>query len=265
MDGTLYLGDKVIDGASEFIDTLRGRGMKFVFFTNNSSKSPGKYAEKLRRLGFGDVTRSDIMTSGDVMIDYLRRISDRARPRVYLAGTPALEQQFGEAGIELLEPGCMDADFAVLGFDTTFDFAKADCLCALVSKRVPFLATNIDRVCPLEDGRFLPDCGSMAAMIAHATGIQPVFVGKPSALTVDYILRETRTSPKKTAIVGDRLYTDIQTAQNGGIIGIAVLSGETTREEIEESGLVPHYVLPSVADITKRLKGRTRAALPQTV
>lgn len=253
MDGTLYLGEQVIGGAVEFIDTLRRRGTTFTFFTNNSSKSPRVYIEKLRRLGFGQITREDVMTSGDVLLDYIARTTGGKRARVYLAGTPALAEQFREAGMELLEDGCEHADFAVLGFDTTFSFAKANTLCALVAKGVPFLATNVDRICPLEEDRFLPDCGSMAAMITHATGVEPLFAGKPSALTVDYILRRTAAKPEKTAIVGDRLYTDIQTAHNGGIIGIAVLSGETTPEDIAASDLAPHYVLRSVDDITRHL------------
>lgn len=260
MDGTINLGETVIDGALEFVRMLRTRGISFCFFTNNSSKSPKAYIEKLHRLGFVDVTRSDVMTSGDVMIDYLKRqYGDGAR--VYLAGTPELEEQFREAGFDLADEECCDAACAVLGFDTTFCFEKADCLCRLVKSGVPFYATNIDRVCPLEEGRFLPDCGSMAAMITHATGVEPVFVGKPSRLTVDYILRRTGAAPERTAMVGDRLYTDIKTAVNGGTVGIAVLSGEITEEDIAASDIEPHYVLDSVRDITEEIeRGREAAA-----
>ena len=251
MDGTLNLGDTPIDGALEFLLTLRERSVPFWFFTNNSSRSPKAYVEKLHRLGFGFVERSDIMTSGDVLIDLLQ-----SRPeirRVYVAGTSAFREQMREAGFELLEEDCTDADCAVLGFDTTFTFGKADCLCRLAAAGVPFYATNVDRVCPLDNGRFLPDCGSMAAMIEHASGVRPIFVGKPSAFTAQYILRRTGTAPERTAIVGDRLYTDIQTAVNGGMIGIAVLSGETTEEEISTSSIRPHLVLPSVRDIQRAI------------
>jgi HAD superfamily hydrolase (TIGR01450 family) len=173
---------------------------------------------------------------------------------VYLAGTPELEAQFRREGI-LLEPaGCATADFAVLGFDTTFDFEKADTLCRLAAQGVPFVATNIDRVCPLEDGRFWPDCGSMAAMITHATGVEPVFAGKPSAETVNYILDKTGMDRSRVAMVGDRLYTDIKTAVNGGITGIAVLSGEIGYEDIERGDVAPDYILDSVYDIYTALK-----------
>lgn len=251
MDGTVNLGDTPIPGARELIQTLRAKEIPFYFFTNNSSRSPLAYVERLHGLGFTDVRRGEIMTSGDVMIDWIKERSEKAA--VYLAGTPALRRQFTDAGIGLVSEDSPGADFAVLGFDTTFDYKKADALCRLVSGGVPFLATNIDRVCPLEDGVFLPDCGSMAAMITHATGVEPRFVGKPFAETANYILARAGTDPRRTAIVGDRLYTDIRTAENGGLVGIAVLSGEIGWDDIEQSSVRPDYVLESVADITSAL------------
>lgn len=256
MDGTINLGDTPIPGAHELIRLLSGQGIPYYFFTNNSSRSPLAYVDRLHRLGFAQVGREQIMTSGDVMIEYLKRHAKE--PRIYLAGTPALEEQFTQAGIRLLGPGCTDADFAVLGFDTTFDYGKADTLCRLVAAGVPFLATNMDRVCPLEDGAFLPDCGSMAALIEHATGTAPLFVGKPARETAQYILARARTDPSRTAIVGDRLYTDIQTAVNGGLVGVAVLSGEIGWEDIEAGSVRPDYVLNSVADIAAAIRGSQR-------
>lgn len=247
MDGTINLGDSVIPGAHEFVALLARRQIPCFYFTNNSSRSPLAYVERLRNLGFADVTREQVMTSGDVMIHVLTQFSPH--PRVFLSGTPALEHQFADAGIVLLDADCKSADYAVLGFDTTFDYRKADTLCRLISAGVPFYATNIDRVCPLEGGAFMPDCGSMAAMISHATGIRPVFVGKPFPETARYILSRTHTPADRTAIVGDRLYTDILTAVNGGLIGIAVLSGEIGWQDIERSEFQPDYILESVADI----------------
>lgn len=253
MDGTINLGDTVIPGAHAFVGFLKENGISFYFFTNNSSRSPQVYVERLHMLGFTDVTREQVMTSGDVMIHVLKE--HKPHPQIFLSGTPALCEQFENAGIRLLEPDCPTADFAVLGFDTTFSFQKADTLCRLAAAGVPFYATNIDRVCPLAGGAFLPDCGSMAAMIEHATGIAPVFVGKPSVLTAAYILAHTHTPAEKTAVVGDRLYTDILTGIDGGLISIAVLSGEISREDIEKSEVQPDYIFDSVADIHTALRG----------
>ena len=135
---------------------MQQSGVPFYFFTNNSSKAPEDYVKKLERLGFTGMTRENIMTSGDVMIHYLKTHGGR---RIYLAGTPELEAQFVKAGFTLLPSDTETADFAVLGFDKTFNFEKADAISRLITGGVPFLATNIDRVCPLEDGKFCPDCG----------------------------------------------------------------------------------------------------------
>jgi HAD superfamily hydrolase (TIGR01450 family) len=251
MDGTINLGNQLIDGSKELIELLRKRNTAFYFFTNNSSKAPLDYVDKLTRLGFDGITREHIMTSGDVMIHYLKTLMKN--PEIYLAGTPELEKQFRDAGIKLLPHGTEKAEYVVLGFDTSFDFEKADNLCRLIAGGAKFLATNIDRVCPLEGKRFLPDCGSMCCMITHATGVEPEFVGKPFGHTVDYILDKTGSERRKTAIVGDRLYTDIKTAVVGGICGIAVLSGEVTYEEIMEGDVKPDYILDSVADIVRAL------------
>ena len=252
MDGTINLGNELIDGSKELIDLLRKQNKAFYFFTNNSSKAPLDYVAKLHRLGFDGITREHIMTSGDVMIHYLKTLMEK--PKIYLAGTHELEKQFKDADITLLPGGVPKAEYVVLGFDTTFTFEKADHLCRLIAGGAKFLATNIDRVCPLEGDRFWPDCGSMCSMITHATGVEPEFVGKPFKHTVDYILDKTGTPRKKTAIVGDRLYTDIQTAVVGGICGIAVLSGEVTYDDIQSSDVKPDYILDSVADILRALK-----------
>lgn len=254
MDGTLNLGERPLPGATQLIRHLQETERKFFFFTNNSSKSPEEYVKKLSRMGFPSVKREDIISSGDVMIHFLKQ--KFADPAIYLSGTPALEEQFREAGITLLPSDTPKADAVVLGFDTTFNFEKADTICRLITAGAPFYATNIDRVCPLDGGAFLPDCGSMCEMIRHATGIPPKFVGKPFKETVDYILAKAGTHPSKTAMVGDRLYTDIKTAVNGGIVGIAVLSGEISQHDIDISQDVhPDYVLDSVADILAALGG----------
>ncbi len=252
MDGTINLGETLIPGALELIDALQRRGTKFFFFTNNSSKSPAEYIKKLDRLGFSGLGLSHIMTSGDVMIHYLK--THFPMPHVFLAGTPALEQQFRQAGISLAGLDAQEADAVVIGFDTTFHFEKANTACRLIAAGTPFLATNMDRICPLEGGAFLPDCGSMCAMIEHATGIPPKFTGKPFAETVSYILDAAGTAPEKTVMVGDRLYTDIATAVHGGITSIAVLSGEMSQRDIDASTIAPDYIFESVAGIFQELE-----------
>lgn len=252
MDGTINLGETPIDGAKDLISFLQARRIPFFFFTNNSSASPEAYAEKLQRLGFSGIGRERIVTSGDVMAHFLKQ--KFSHPHIYLAGTPSLAKQLREQGIALLPPDTPSADAVVIGFDTTFSFEKATAACRLIAAGVPFFATNIDRVCPLEAGAFLPDCGSICAMLEHATGVAPKFVGKPFAETVDYILAKAGTPPERTAMVGDRLYTDIATAKNGGIVGIAVLSGEISQADIDASPIQPDYTLFSVKELYEAIR-----------
>ncbi len=251
MDGTIYMSERVIDGAFDLLELLKKRGTPFLFFTNNSSKSPDDYVQKLRRLGFLGIEREQILSSGDVLAHYV--LNTYEKPKIYLAGTPALHEQMQTYGIECGNVGDMDVSAAVMGFDTTLDYEKINHFCTLVAGGVDFLATNIDNICPLDGGGFLPDCGSMCKMVTHSTGVEPKFVGKPFKETVDCILRVSGLPAHDIAMVGDRLYTDIATAVNGEMTGIAVLSGEITARDIEVSDIKPHITVNSVADIYAEL------------
>jgi len=255
MDGTIYLGSRVIPGALELLSLLRQRDIPYYFFTNNSSKSPEDYIEKLKKLGFGEYTRTDIITSADVTIDYInKRFGNSAS--AYVVGTPSLLAQMSAAGIRCTETEVPDC--VVVGFDSTLTYAKADRATTLLRQGVPFLATNIDAVCPLEDGAVMPDCASICAMLTHATGKQPKFLGKPFAETAAYIMRYTGFPAAHTAVVGDRLYTDMRLAMDNGMCAIGVLSGEMTREDIAQGGQSPDHLYGSVMDLYEELmKGST--------
>ncbi len=252
MDGTVYLGNRVIDGAIELIEHLQKNRIKFFFFTNNSSKSPDEYVDKLTKMGFAGILVEHVVTSGSVLADYV--LNNYKVPKIYLAGTPALHEQLEERGIVLAEIGDSDVSAAVMGFDTTLDYEKLDNICRLVAKGKDFLATNVDKVCPLPGGDFMPDCGSMCKLITHSTGVEPKFLGKPFAQTVECILNLSGKPREKIAMVGDRLYTDIATAKNGRIMGIAVLSGEITMSDIEDSDIDPDLIVDSVADILEEIR-----------
>lgn len=254
IDGTLSLGETPIRGANDLISHLSDNGITHYFFTNNSSKNPNEYVKKLNRLGIKNNGTSSIMTSGDVTASYILKKADK--PTVYVCGTKALKKQLEEAGVKITEKPDEKIDFAVLGFDTELDYDKITILTDYIDSDVPYIATNIDDVCPIESGKFLVDCGSIAKMIANATGKMPKFLGKPSRETVEYILKRTGISKEKTAIVGDRLYTDMMTAKNGSLISIGVLSGEMTKEDIDKSDFKPDLLFDSVYEIlTELIKG----------
>lgn len=246
MDGTFYLGERLIEGSLEFLKKLESTGREFLFFTNNSSKDVAFYKKKLANMGC-DIEEKQIVTSGDVTIKYLTENYPDAT--VYLVGTGILEESFKKAGIRLVED---NADIVVLGFDMTITYEKIKKACSFIRDGSLFLATHQDINCPTEDG-FIPDCGAMCAMVEASTGIKPRYLGKPLKETVDMIKLITGRSDEEIAFVGDRLYTDIAAAVNNGITGILVLTGETGLSDIEKSDIKPDFVFDSLQALGEAL------------
>ena len=184
MDGTVYLGNNLIEGSLDFIHKVKETGRSFIFFTNNASRVPSFYKEKLAKMGL-EVEESDVVTAGDVTAEFLKTYYPGKR--VYLNGTPLLENSFKEKGINLVDD---EPDVAVQSFDTTLTYEKLDKICRFVRNGVPFVATHMDTNCPTEDG-FMPDCGAMCDLITSSTGVKPRFLGKPFKETVDMVLEIT--------------------------------------------------------------------------
>ena len=251
MDGTIYLGNRVIDGARELLRLFDEKGISYYFFTNNSSKSAEDYLVKLEELGFGIYCRDKLITSGDVTAHYVLETFG-SKARVFVSGTDSLVRQLTLAGIDCSDT--LPPDCVIIGFDTSFNYKKARRAVDLLRENVPFLATNIDAVCPLEDGMVLPDCASICAMLTHATGKYPKYLGKPFQETSDYIQRVTKIPACATAVIGDRLYTDMRLALDNGMCAIGVLSGEMTREDIDSSDDKPHFLFNSVRDLYAQLR-----------
>lgn len=250
MDGTFYLGDHVIDGALEFVRYVEEKGRKILFFTNNSSRSPRVYMERLASMGC-PVRRDQIMTSGDVTITYLKETYEGRT--IYLVGTPDLEESFEQEGILLWREGDPRPDIVVVGFDTTLTYEKLNRACGFIREGSVFLATHLDINCPTENG-FMPDCGAFCAAIALSTGADPKYLGKPFKETVDMVLVRTGEKRERVAFVGDRLYTDVATGVNHGAKGILVLSGETKIEDLESSQVKPDGVYESLGEMKELLE-----------
>lgn len=239
MDGTFYLGDKLIKGSLEFLEKLNKTGREFLFFTNNSSRTSAFYKKKLAGMGCY-VDEDRIVTSGDVTIKYL--VKNYPKAGVYLVGTELLRDSFIKGGIRLVDD---NPDVVVLSFDTTLTYEKISRICTYIRNGSYFIATHMDLNCPTEDG-FIPDCGAMCAMVEASTGVKPKYLGKPFIETVDMIKLITGCNNDELAFVGDRLYTDIATAVNNGITGVLVLSGETSLKDVEESTVKPDYIFDSL-------------------
>ena len=240
MDGTFYLGDRLLEGSFRFIELLRAQGKQFLFLTNNSSKHRRQYAEKITRLGL-DLPEDLVLTSGEASALYLQTRHPGAR--IYLAGMPSLEEEFHLHGFRLVQD---EPEFVVLGFDTTLTYQKLWKLCDFVRAGLPFYATHADFNCPTENG-FMPDIGATIAFIKASTGREPdLVIGKPNRIIVDTAAIKMGVSIEKMAMIGDRLYTDIALGQTSGITTVLVLCGETNRQDLEGSPFQPDFVFDNL-------------------
>ncbi len=244
MDGTFYLGDRLLEGALQFIDTLQKQGKQYLFLTNNSSKHRRQYAEKITRLGLA-IPEDDVFTSGEATALYLKERSPGAP--LYLLGTPALEDEFLSHGFQLVQDG---AEMVVLGFDTTLTYQKLWKMCDYVRQGLPYIATHPDFNCPTETG-YMPDVGAMIAFVRASTGREPdLVVGKPNRMIVDAAAAKMGLPVDALGMIGDRLYTDIALGQTSGITTVLVLSGETRLEEVAASPFQPDSIFQNLGEVS---------------
>lgn len=248
MDGTFYLGERLLEGALEFIHTLEEAGREYIFLTNNTSKHRRMYAEKITRLGLA-TPEDKIFTAGEATALYLQR--ERPGARLYVVGTPSLEEEFRLHGFELVQD---DPEVVVLGFDTTLTYQKLWKLCNYARAGVSYIATHPDLNCPTESG-FMPDIGAMIAFVKTATLREPdLVVGKPNRLIIEELSRKVHTPMEQFAMIGDRLYTDIALGGSAGITTILVLSGETHLPDLEGSPFQPDYIFKHLGDVSEMLQ-----------
>ncbi len=246
MDGTIYLGNRLFEETIPFLGTVKKTDRDFFFFTNNSSKNRAAYIEKLRLMGI-DICDRQMMLSNDVIIKWL--LNNRNGEKAFVVGTEFLVKDFINAGIELDDEA---PDYVVLGFDTSLTYEKLSRACTFIRNGAPVFGVNADRNCPVEDG-FIPDCGSIAALVKASTGMQCEFFGKPSRHTLDYITEHIGLPQNEIAIVGDRLYTDIAVADKSEVLSILVMSGETDEKMLTESEIVPDIVVRDIGELGEYL------------
>ena len=252
MDGTLYLGDNLFDFTRELLSTIKACGYKYMFMTNNSSKSVADYIKKLEKLGIS-ADYEDFITSSQATSYYLNK--HYKNKTLYVCGTESLKEDLRRGGFEVSED-IDKIDVIVMGFDTELTFKKLHDVSYLLLTRenIPYIATNPDYVCPTEFGS-VPDCGSVCDMLYNVSKRRPIFIGKPSSLMPELAMEKTGYTREETAVIGDRIYTDIKSGLNAGATTILVMSGETTYEILDSSSDKPDYVLESAKEILEELKG----------
>ncbi len=249
MDGTIYLGSQVFDFTLELLSKIKKSGKRYMFMTNNSSKGVEDYIKKLENMGIS-AEYDDFITSSQATAYYLKKHHKDAK--FYVCGTESFKRELISNGLFVTE----DADectSVIMGFDTELTFKKLDDVCRILSTReVPYIASHPDWVCPTEYGS-VPDCGCVCEMVYTATGKRPLVIGKPEPLMPLLAMEKTNTPKENTAVIGDRIYTDIKSGINAGAVSVLVLSGETTASDLAKSDDKPNIVLDSAAEIINYL------------
>ena len=244
LDGTLYLGSELIDGALDFLVRLEERGIQRFFLSNNSSRSVTQYVEKLHGMGVP-------ASPGDVLLsthDLLAWLSTNGITETYLVGTSGMQGMLEDAGIST-DSG--EPEYVVLGYDTEITYEKLSTASVHLHRGVPMVASHPDTVCPSPEGG-LPDTGAYMELFEATTGVRPEHVcGKPNAGMILHKVDEIGLRPEQCAMIGDRLYTDMEMAQRAGVHGILVLSGEATIEDLQTAPQTPSLVVGSVDELAR--------------
>jgi 4-nitrophenyl phosphatase len=249
MDGTIYLDNVLFKYSLDFLNYVKSIGGKYIFLTNNSSKSVNDYINKLKKLSI-DVDSSNFMTSSQATSLHLRQ--NYKNKKIYVLGTDSLKKELREDGLNIIDVYSEDVDCLLVGFDTELKYSKLDDACRILIKDVDYLATNPDLVCPTSFG-FIPDCGSICNMLETATRKTPEYIGKPNPTMVELAIGANRFTKEETIVIGDRLYTDIACGINAGVSTGVVLTGETRFEHLADTKFRPDYVFENIGQLYKML------------
>ncbi|HET6616250.1 MAG TPA: HAD-IIA family hydrolase [Gemmatimonadota bacterium] len=241
LDGVLFRGDEAVPVARETLHALRALGIRIVFLTNNSSRTPEQVAGKLG--GFGiQADAAEVVTSAQATAELL---AARGGGSVFAIGGDGVVQALIGEGLRLVNGDEPEADVVVVGIDEGFTYAKLRTACVLIRGGAGFVATNADVTYPAPGGIVWPGAGSLVAAVAAATGREPEVVGKPFAPLFEAALR--RAGGVRPLVVGDRLDTDIEGANRLGWDSLLVLSGVATAADVDGSEVRPTHVAPDVS------------------
>ena len=244
LDGTIYLGANLIEGAGSFLSRLEENGIRRFFLSNNSSKSVGQYLEKLHGLGIS-ASADEILLSTHDLISWLR---ENSIDQTYLVGTEGMREMLESVDVNTESE---NPQYVVLGYDTEITYEKLSTASIHLHRGVPMVSSHPDVVCPSPDGG-LPDTGAYMDLFEATTGVRPEHVcGKPNAGMILHKVEELGLRPDQCAMVGDRLYTDMEMAERAGVQGVLVLSGEATIEDLESAPQSPSIVVGSVDELVR--------------
>ncbi|HEU5189173.1 MAG TPA: HAD-IIA family hydrolase [Methylomirabilota bacterium] len=245
LDGTVYLGERLVPGAAELIAGLRAAGRRVAFLSNKPLETRADYARKLTRLGI-PADADDVINSSLVLARHLRGL-DPGAP-VFVIGEAPMLAEMRAHGFEVRDDARVR--WVVIAFDRTFTYAKLDTALQAVKGGARLIATNPDRTCPVEGGE-IPDCAGMIAAVEAVTDRRvEVIVGKPSPIILDVALAALGVPAAESVIIGDRIETDIAMGRRSGLATVLVLSGVTRPDDPRIATLAPDHVVRSVADLS---------------
>jgi arabinose operon protein AraL len=246
LDGTIYLGERLIPGADATIAALRAAGRRVAFLSNKPLQTRAEYATKLTRLGV-PAAPDDVINSSLVLARYLRD-RDPGAP-VFVIGEPPMREEMAAHGFEVRPDERVR--WVVIAFDRTFDYAKLNIALQAVKQGARLIATNPDRTCPVEGGE-IPDCAGMIAAVEAVTDRKvEAIVGKPSPIILEVALAALGVPARDAAIVGDRIETDIVMGRRLGLGTVLVLSGITRADDPRIAAIAPDHVVRSVRDLVE--------------
>lgn len=251
LDGTVYRGGELLDGTQSGIERLREAGLDVLFFSNNPLKDGDAYVKRLSEMGL-DVYEGEACSAGVVTTEYLSE--HHAGDRIFCIGEEGLRNQFLEAGLTLTDDPAT-ADVLVASWTPAFDYQDMRDALAAVDEETVFLGTDPDRTFPMENDRVVPGSGSIIGSVASVVGREPdAILGKPSEQALAAATDRLGVDPANSLIVGDRLDTDLRMGDRAGMTTVLVLSGVSSRADIETSDVDPDYVIEGLGEIESVLE-----------
>jgi 4-nitrophenyl phosphatase len=248
LDGVLYRGQTGLPGGPELIEFLDEHGIRYLLVTNNSTSTPSQFVDRLGSLGI-HVCEQSVMTSGIATAAYLATLAPPGT-RINVIGEEALGQELRKRGFL---PAGRDAQYVVCGWDRAVDFQKLTTACLAIRDGATFIGTNPDKTYPLEKD-IIPGAGSILAALTAATDVEPIVVGKPGPIIIQQSLQVLQACPHTTAILGDRLDTDILGGHRAGVATIMVLTGISTAEEAAAYDPAPDLVYEDLPELIRAWK-----------
>jgi 4-nitrophenyl phosphatase len=249
MDGVIWKADAPMDDLPSIFERIRARGLKFVFATNNSTKSSEQYAALLKEFNV-EAEPWQVITSSQAVAHIVAQKFPRGT-RVFMIGEEGLRLPLEREGFEIVSvENAPQAKVVIMGFDRGINFAKASEAALLVRKGIPFYATNMDKTFPTPRGQ-IPGAGAWISVITTAAGMQPIIAGKPFPFLMELSLEKLGTKKEETLVVGDRLETDIAAGQAVGCPTALVLSGVSTSEQADAWKPAPTIIADSLSELVE--------------